>query len=149
VIVLDEIDSLVGQSLISVLRQLRAGFPQRPADFPWSVVLSGMRDVRDYKLASGGAPPRMGSSSPFNVKVESRRLRDFSMDGVRALYAQHTADTGQPFTDEALTTAFGLSEGQPWLVNAFAREIVDKMKIPAPEPITAAHVDEAKERLHT
>ena len=147
VVVLDEIDSLVGQSLISVLRQLRAGFPQRPADFPWSVVLCGMRDVRDYKLASGGAPPRLGSSSPFNIKVESSRLGDFSVEEVRALCAQHTADTGQPFTEEALATVFELSEGQPWLVNALAREIVEKMKIPAPEPITAAHIDDAKERL--
>jgi len=37
-----------------------------------------MRDVRDYKLASSGNPPRIGSSSPFNMKVESSRLGDFS-----------------------------------------------------------------------
>ena len=41
-------------------RQLRAGFPERPANFPWSVILCGMRDVRDYKLASGGT--RRGSA---------------------------------------------------------------------------------------
>ena len=147
VVVLDEIDSLVGQSLISVLRQLRAGFPQRPADFPWSVVLCGMRDVRDYKLASGGAPPRLGSPVPFNVKVKSSRLGDFSLEEVRALYEQHTSETGQAFTPEAITAAFTLSEGQPWLVNALAREIVEEMRIPAGEPITAAHMDTAKERL--
>jgi hypothetical protein len=67
VLVFDEIDSLVGQTLISVLRQLRAGYPGRPGHFPWSLILCGMRDVRDYKLASGGAPPRLGSSSPFNI----------------------------------------------------------------------------------
>jgi len=33
-LVFDEIDSLVGNSLISVLRQLRAGFPDRPSAFP-------------------------------------------------------------------------------------------------------------------
>ena len=147
VLVFDELDSLVGQSLISVLRQLRAGFPSRPGQFPWSVILCGMRDVRDYKLASGGGPPRLGSSSPFNIKVESNRLGDFSLEQVRDLYGQHTAETGQPFTEEALARAWELSAGQPWLVNALAREIVDKMKIPAPEPITAAHVDRAKERL--
>ena len=31
--------------------------------------------------------------------------------------------------------------------NALAREIVDKMNVPAPEPITIDHVDRAKERL--
>jgi AAA domain len=143
----DEIDSMVGDTVIGVLRQLRAGFPQRPAHFPWSVILCGMRDVRDYKLASGGNPPRIGSASPFNVKVQSSRLGDFSLDDVGALYAQHTADTGQPFTDGALARAFELTAGQPWLVNALAREIVDRMKVPAPEPITVEHVDIAKERL--
>lgn len=147
VLFFDEIDSLVGTSLTSVLRQLRAGYPSRPADAPASVVLCGMRDVRDYKLASGGNPPVLGSSSPFNVKLESLRLGDFSFDEVRTLYAQHTADTGQPFTEGAVARAFELSAGQPWLVNALAREVVDKMKVPAPEPITEAHLDAAKERL--
>jgi len=147
VLVFDEIDSLVGQSLISVLRQLRANFPDRPKHFPWSVILCGMRDVRDYKLAAGGSPPRIGSSSPFNIKVESSRLGDFSFEEVCALYGQHSAETGQPFTEGALARAFELSAGQPWLVNALAREIVDKMHVPASEPITPTHLDVAKERL--
>lgn len=147
VLVFDEIDSLEGRTLIGVLRQLRAGFPDRPAAFPWSAILCGLKDVRDYKLASGGDAPRLGSSSPFNVKAESSSLREFSFEQVCALYRQHTADTGQPFTEEALSLAFEVSAGQPWIVNALGREIVDKMKIPAPEPITAEHVDQAKERL--
>lgn len=147
VLFFDEIDSLVGQSLISVLRQLRAGFPDRPAHFPWSVILCGMRDVRDHELAAGGSPPRIGSSSPFNIKVESNRLGDFSLEEVRALYGQHTAETGQIFTEDAILRAFELSAGQPWLVNALAREVVAKMKVPATEPVTFAHLDEAKERL--
>ena len=48
---------------------------------------------------------------------------------------------------ESGVNAFELSAGQPWLVNALAREVVDKMKVPATEPITFAHLDEAKERL--
>ncbi|MFO0757221.1 MAG: AAA family ATPase [Byssovorax sp.] len=147
VLVFDEIDSLVGESLISVLRQLRGSFPYRPSKFPWSIILCGLRDVRDYKLASGGSPPRLGSSSPFNIKVESSRLGDFSLDDVRALYAQHTAETGQVFTHKAILRAFDLSQGQPWLVNSLAREVVDKMKIPLSTQVTAAHIDDAKERL--
>jgi hypothetical protein len=147
VLFFDEIDSLQGRALISVLRQLRAGFPERPQDFPWAAILCGLRDVRDYKLASGGDVPRLGSSSPFNMKVKSSRLGDFSLDEVRALYAQHTADTGQPFAGDALPRAFELTAGQPWLVNALGREIVDEMKVPVAEPITAEHVDAAKERL--
>jgi len=54
VLFIDEIDSLQNQTLITVLRQLRDGFPRRPQGFPQSVALVGMRDVRDYKYASGG-----------------------------------------------------------------------------------------------
>ena len=50
--VLDEIDALQGTTLLSVLRQLRSGYPGRPRGFPWSLVLCGMRDVRDYALAA-------------------------------------------------------------------------------------------------
>ena len=147
VLVFDEIDSLEGASLESVLSQLRAGFSTRPAAFPWSVILCGMHDVRDYKIASGGGPVRLGSSSPFNIEEASLRLGNFDEADLRELYAQHTAETGQPFAEEAIARAWELTQGQPWLVNALAREIVEAMKIPPSEPITADHVDAAKERV--
>ena len=147
VLLLDEIDALRGKSLLAVLRQLRASYPSRPDRAPWSVALCGLRDVRDYKVASGGDPERLGTASPFNIKVESLRLGDFSAEDVAALYAQHTADTGQPFTDEAVARAFALSGGQPWLVNALAREVTEKIDLAPPAPITDAHIDQAKECL--
>lgn len=147
VIIFDEIDSLSGDALLSVLSQLRAGYNARPAPFPWSVVLCGMRDVRDYKVASGGGPVRLGSSSPFNIKTASVRLGNFSQAEVAELYEQHTAETGQVFTPEALARAFELTEGQPWLVNALAREVVEEMRVPAEQSITIGDIDEAKERL--
>jgi hypothetical protein len=147
VLFFDEVDTLTGLSLVSVLRQLRAGYNARPAPFPHSVVLCGLRDVRDYKIASGGDPTRLGSASPFNIKVASLRLGDFTAEEVRELYAQHTADTGQPFADDAVAKAFDYTRGQPWLVNALAAEIVDTIRIAPPTPIDAGHVEQAKERL--
>jgi hypothetical protein len=145
VLLLDEIDALRGQSLIALLRQLRAGFPKRPSHAPWSVMLCGLRDVRDYKMASGGDANRLGTASPFNVKLESLTLGTFSDAEVRALVAQHTAATGQSFSDDALTRLSELAGGQPWLMNALAWEIVSKMRITG--PIERAHVEAAKERL--
>lgn len=147
VLIFDEMDAIEGSSLKSVLSQLRDGYNSRPSPFPSSVILCGMRDVRDYKAASGGGPVRLGSSSPFNIKDTSIRLDNFVEAEVRFLYAQHTAETGQPFTEEAIARAWTLTEGQPWLVNALAREIVEKIRVPAEEPITPAHVDAAKERI--
>jgi hypothetical protein len=146
VLVFDEIDALAGQPLLGAQpapRRLSRGGPA----FPWSVILCGMRDVRDYKAASGGGPVRMGSSSPFNIKEESLRLTSFTEAEVRELYAQHTADTGQAFTEEAIACVWTLTQGQPWLTNALAREVVEKIGVPPSEAITEAHILEAKERL--
>jgi hypothetical protein len=147
VLFFDEIDALHGQSLLSVLSQLRAGFNERPAGFPASVILCGLRDVRDYKAASGGDPNRLGTSSPFNIKVASLRLGDFTPAEVAELYGQHTAETGQEFTEPALARAVELTAGQPWLVNALAAEAVYELSVPAGEPVTVDHVEQAKERL--
>ncbi|MEV6948091.1 ATP-binding protein [Streptomyces sp. NPDC051172] len=147
VLFFDEIDALRGESLRSVLRQLRDGYTAVREQFPHSVVLCGLRDVRDYKAASGGDPSRLGTSSPFNIKVASLRLGDFTEPEVVELYGQHTTQTGQEFTPDAVQRAFWCTQGQPWLVNALAYEITRRMRIPQSEPVTAEHVDEAKERL--
>lgn len=124
-----------------------ADITARPAAFPWSVILCGMRDVRDYKAASGGDPTRLGTSSPFNIKEKSLRMASFTEAELRELYAQHTAETGQVFTEKALARAWTLSQGQPWLCNALAREVVEEMAVPPSEPITGAHMNDARERL--
>lgn len=148
VLFFDEIDALRGESLRAVLRQLRNGYADRPGAAPWSVALCGLRDVRDYRdLSQEGEGGRLGTSSPFNVKVDSPRLPDFSEAEVRALCAEHTAETGQPFTPEALAALFVMSQGQPWLTNALAREIVEKMEVAPPQPITPEHAEAARERL--
>lgn len=147
VLFFDEIDALRGESLRSVLRQLRDGYTRRPTPFPHSVVLCGLRDVRDYKAASGGDPTRLGTSSPFNIKVKSLRLGDFTREDVYSLYQQHTDETGQVFTPDGLERAWAYSQGQPWLTNALAREVIEEIDVEAAVPITADHLDEAKERL--
>jgi type II secretory pathway predicted ATPase ExeA len=146
VVFIDEIDALQDDALLSVLRQLRDGYPNRPGGFPQSVGLIGLRDVRDYKVASGGSE-RLNTSSPFNIKVKSLTLRDFNQAEVAELYQQHMDETGQVFTTEAIAHAFYLSQGQPWLVNALAKEVVEDL---VPDPaiaITIEHINQAKEIL--
>ena len=122
VLLIDEIDALVGDSLLSVLRQLRAGYDLRPEGFPQSVVLCGVRDVRDYRIRSGSADTMVSGGRAFNVKAKSLRLGDFSREEVRFLLGQHTEETGQPFAEEALEAVWARTRGQPWLVNALAYE---------------------------
>ncbi|MBB6553937.1 ATP-binding protein [Nonomuraea rubra] len=147
VLFLDEIDALQGDSLVSILSQLRDGHNARPEGepFPASVVLCGLRDLRDYKVASGGEASRSNPSSPFNIVAESLRLGDFTTDDIAELYDRHTQATGQEFTKDAVDQVFELTQGQPWLVNALAHEITFKMGVTG--TITAGQVEEAKERL--
>jgi hypothetical protein len=149
VLLIDEIDTLVGDTLISVLRQLRAGYDKRPAFFPQSVVLCGVRDVRDYRLRSANGKAIITGGSAFNIKAESLRMGDFSRAEVETLYEQHTRETGQVFEPEALQQVWELTQGQPWLVNALGYETCFKMESgrDRSQPITAELITEAKERL--
>ena len=85
VVFIDEADSLVGDTLISLLRQIRAGYTDRPKQFPQTVVLCGVRDVRDYRMTMADGEVSTGGSA-FNIKAESLRLGDFSLADMMALY---------------------------------------------------------------
>ena len=67
VLLIDEIDSLVGDTLLSVLRQVRAGYDRRPSDFPHSIILCGVRDVRDYRIHSSAENRMVLGGSAFNI----------------------------------------------------------------------------------
>jgi type II secretory pathway predicted ATPase ExeA len=127
IVFLDEVDALVGDTLISLLRQIRAGYTDRPNYFPQTIVLCGVRDVRDYRMTMPDGEVITGGSA-FNIKAESLRLGDFSRAEMVALYQQHTDATGQIFTEEAIELAWQSTQGQPWLVNALAEQAVWKTK---------------------
>ena len=118
VLLIDEIDALEGDALLSVLRQLRSGFDQRPTHFPHSVVLCGVRELRDYRIHSASRNEPVMGGSGFNISSASLRLSDFSRAEVEALLAQHTAESGQAFRPQALERIWTQTQGQPWLVNA-------------------------------
>lgn len=149
VLLIDEIDSLLGDSLISVLRQLRAGYHRRPGRFPQSVILCGVRDVRDYQIYSSAVGDHIKGGSAFNIKAESLRLGDFSEGEVRTLLSQHTAETGQEFGTGVATRIWDLTRGQPWLVNALAHQACfrDGRGRERSRPIGVAAMDQAREVL--
>jgi type II secretory pathway predicted ATPase ExeA len=145
-IFIDEIDALQNDTLLTVLRQLRAGYPQRPKAFPWSLGLIGMRDVRDYKVISGGSE-RLDTASPFNILTRSLTLSNFTAEEVAALYQQHTTETGQVFTADAVARAYYLTQGQPYLANALAKVAVEELQPDVAQPLTVEEIEQAKEIL--
>ena len=128
VVFFDEADCLVGDVLISFLRQLRDGYVNRKMmPFPKSVALVGMLDVRDYKAQIRPDGESLGQISPFNIIAEDMLIPNFTESDIRTLYAQHTEASGQVFADGVVEDVWRLTRGQPWLVNAIAHECVVKI----------------------
>ena len=125
ILFLDEADCLSDSTLICFLRQLREGYVNRAdAPFVQSLALVGMRNIRDYKAQIRDDSRTLGSASPFNIATKAMTIENFTRDEIAELYAQHQADTGQAFPGAVVDKVSWLTSGQPWLVNAIAREIV-------------------------
>ncbi|MDR1406877.1 MAG: ATP-binding protein, partial [Tannerella sp.] len=87
----------------------------------------------------------------------------FTREEIAALYSQHTCETGQTFDPEAVELIWSQTQGQPWLVNAVAREVIVKIlqsdyTLPVTAPLAAqaiqniilrrdTHIDSLLERL--
>ena len=110
VLLLDEADALPEDLLSALLQQLGADCETRAEGCPWSIAVCGVRDAREYPIPAG---------NPFTAD-RSIRLDDFSSNEVDALLGQHTEETGQRFTADAVDETRDATRGQPWLVNALA-----------------------------
>lgn len=148
ILLLDEVDALVGDTLISLLRQIRAGYAQRPEFFPQSIVLCGVRDVRDYRINQPGAEVITGGSA-FNIKAKSLRMGNFTENEVKSLWLQHTQATGQAFEPEIFEPLWLDTRGQPWLVNALGYEVTWENRAARDRAtlITLKDYQQARERL--
>ena len=149
ILFIDEIDALIGDTLISVLRQLRAGYTKRPRMFPQSIILCGIRDIRDYRIHSSKTKEIITGGSAFNIKAESLRLKDFSKEDVTKLCNLHTEETGQTINKYAIELVWQYTQGQPWLVNALCYEVCFRMKDNRDRSITITDdmIHRAKENI--
>jgi hypothetical protein len=149
VILFDEADCLSEGTLISFLRQLRNGYNDRSiTPFVHSVALVGMRNIRDYKAQIRPDNETLGSASPFNIVAESLTLKNFTKDDIFLLYHQHTDETGQVFEEDAIELVWEQTQGQPWLVNAIAREVIVKiLQSDYTKPVTAELVSQAIQNI--
>ncbi len=74
-------------------------------------------------------------------------MDNFTATDVADLYQQHTVATGQVVTADVSALAYALTGGQPWLINALARQAVEVLAPDPAQPIDAALIDAAKARL--
>lgn len=150
VLMLDEVDALVGDTLVALLTQIRAGHLQRPEAFPQTIMLCGVRDVHDYRVQGAHGEISTGATA-FDVRTESLRIGNFSLKEAEDLWLQHLNETGQHADSAIWPELWEDTSGQPWLVNALARELTMAGKDRAPrdpgEPITLERYKAARERL--
>jgi hypothetical protein len=69
------------------------------------------------------------------------------LQDIQILYEQHTQETGQVFTPDAISYAFEQTQGQPWLVNALAYQACFRDEEDRAKPITKKVLEDAKEAL--
>jgi len=145
ILLFDEADCLSEDTLISFLRQLREGYNSRAmVPFVHSLALVGMRNIRDYKAKVRPESQSLGSASPFNIVTKALTLNNFTKEEIAHLYEQHTQASGQIIEQEALDLIYEQTQGQPWLVNAIAREVIFEMfKSDYTKNVTAESVNTA------
>ena len=108
VLIIDEFDATPQAVLSPLLQTWRTMYLDRqPPHSLHSVVLVGIQNI---------ARLNFGRSSPFNIAYQ-HRLKDFSLDEVRDLLGQYTAETGQAFSPSVIEKLYEQTAGQPFLVN--------------------------------
>ncbi|WP_027388954.1 AAA family ATPase [Chrysiogenes arsenatis] len=125
ILLLDEVDALIGDTLISLLRQIRAGYAQRPEAFPQAMILCGVRDIKDYRIHTKDQEIITGGSA-FNIKATSLVMESFTFEECKQLYWEHTKETGQVFDKAIFPKLWSDTKGQPWLVNALAYQMTSE-----------------------
>jgi hypothetical protein len=152
IVLIDEADCLAAGPLIPFLRQIRQGYYDRddPSDtrFPRSLALAVLRNLNDYPIKIRPNAESQDVIRFFDIVKDILTLADFTKDQIETLYRQHTEATGQVFEPSAIERAWYWSEGQPWLVNALADQVVSRILLDAPSAaVTGEHMDQAAEIL--
>ena len=136
VIFIDEFDGIPMSELenfLTTLRELYLKYKKINRKALYSVGLIGVRNIT--KLIVGGV-------SPFNI-ADQVDLTPFSLKNVRDLFAQYTAETNQPFEEEAVKKIHEETAGQPWLVNRLGTILTIDVKPGTAEPIDEQDVERA------
>jgi AAA-like domain len=116
VLIIDEAEGLNPDLFGQFLHTIRNLYHSRETHCLKSVVLVGVSNI--VGVVSDNA-------SPFNI-ADNLNVPYFTPEEVRELLGQHTAATGQVFLPEVADKIFGITAGQPGLVNGFAGQLVER-----------------------
>ncbi len=134
VLLIDEFDGIPPTVVSSFLYALRRIYLSDEMPCPYSVGIVGVKNITQLDYDS--------SVSPFNIQNEFK-LPNFTLEEVRELFGQYTAEVGQPFAPEVIDSIHKQTSGQPFLVNRFGQILTEELEIPKTETITPEHFAKA------
>ena len=138
VLIIDEFDGIPQSVVSDFLYALRYIYLSGKPRCPHSVGIIGVKSITQLNYDR--------SVSPFNIQDEFH-LPNFTLEQVKGLLGQYTAEVGQPFAAEVIGSIHKQTAGQPVLVNRFAQILTEDLDIPKTEPITMAHFEKAHTQL--
>ena len=131
ILIIDEFDGIPQEAVRGFLHALRRIYLPGSTDrCPHSVSIVGVKSIRQLNYDR--------SISPFNIQDEFH-LPNFSLEQVRELLGQYTAEGGQAFAPAVIKTLCNQTGGQPFLVNRLAQILTEELDIPKTETITMDH----------
>jgi len=124
VLIVDEVEGLKDiESLNAFLHSVRDIYHDRQQVGLRSVILVGVSNITGIL---------QDTASPFNI-ADQIDIPYFTFEETKDLLAQHTRETGQMFLPEVIQEIYDNTAGQPGLVNALARDLVEKRCPGVPE----------------
>jgi len=117
VLIIDEVEGLKSKEVLNgFLHLIRSIYHEKQAIGLRSVILTGVSNITGIL---------QDTASPFNI-ADQIQVPTFTREETYDLLSQHERETGQLFDEAVKTGIYEQTMGQPGLVNALARDLVEK-----------------------
>ena len=126
VLIIDEFDGVPEHVLSDLMHRFRRLYHQKEHHALHSLALVGVRNITQVSL---------DHASPFNIS-EELEIPYFVEEEVRGLIQQYTDATSQPVDQQVIRQIYRNTAGQPGLVCALCRDLVQKFGPKPPEPVS-------------
>lgn len=126
VLVVDEFDGTPEAMLQDLMHHFRRLYHQKNRHALHSLILVGVRNITDVNL---------DHASPFNIADEIE-IPYFREREVRELIGQYVEESGQQFDEVVIRQIWHNTAGQPGLVCALSRDLVERYAPDRAQPVT-------------
>ncbi len=127
-LVLDEFDAIPNDRISETMHTFRSMYHNRDIHSLQSLMLVGVRNISGVVL---------DQASPFNI-ADELEVPYFTKAEVEDLIGQYEQENGQPFQRKVIAKIYENTLGQPDLVNALCRELVEKYCTDRSKPVDMA-----------